>query len=466
MILARILTPQDFGLVAMVTAFVAIVELLQSFGFDIALIQRRDASRDFFDSAWALNIVLALVCASVVALGAHQVALFYGEPRVQTVAYFLAIGVAIQGFENIGMVAFRKELAFRAEVNFILAKKVCAAAVTITLALILRNYWALVIGTLAGRSVGLVLSYWFHPFRPRFDFSRARILVHFSKWMLLNNMLAVSRERIGDLIVGRVFGAGPLGIFSVSMEIASLPTTELSAPINRVVFSGYSQWSESTHQLRDGFLKVIGIVFLVTIPATMGIAAIAEPLVLVMLGERWREAVDLIAILAFFGLTQALQSNFGYVFIAMGRPRYVTLWAGAMLACEACLALLGALHFGVKGAVWGLLVGGIIPMPFIVFALSRILKLSPRVWWAVAWRPVLATLTMLVAVHAWLRTAVDVWPAAPALVLLLSGVAIGFVTFVCVCYSAWWVSGRPAGPELAVQSSLRAMLNRITGKRN
>jgi len=464
-ILARILTPQDFGLIAMVMAFVAVVELLQSFGFDVALIQARSSSKEDFDSAWALNVVLGAGCAVLIASLAPMAATFYREPRLVSLAYCLAFGTLIFGFENIGPVAFRRELQFNKEFHFVLIKKLGGAIVTISLALILRTFWALVVGMIFSRVLGVAVSYWIHPYRPHFRFRRAGSLLRFSKWLFLNNLVGVARYKIGDVIVGRAFGASILGVFNISMEIASLPTTELSAPINRAVFPGYSRWAQSEHGLRDGFLKTIAAIFLVTAPAAVGIGLVAEPLVMVILGEQWHAAAALITVLAYFGLTQALQSNFGYVFIANGNPGYVTIYATVMLACEGLFASVGAVNFGVRGAAWGLLAGGLLPMPFIVLVMSRMLKVSAFDWLLVTWRPALATLLMIGVVHLWIDFTANIVSSPSYAFVLTSSIGIGAVVYSLCTYAAWRSIGRPEGPEFAVITTIAAFGKRIREQR-
>jgi O-antigen/teichoic acid export membrane protein len=107
-ILARLLIPEDFGLIAMANAVIAVAELLQAFSFDVALIQNQQATREDYDTAWTLNILLAASCAVLLAAAAYPLSVFYGDPRVESVIYWLALGMLTQGFENIGIIAFRK----------------------------------------------------------------------------------------------------------------------------------------------------------------------------------------------------------------------------------------------------------------------------------------------------------------------------------------------------------------------
>jgi O-antigen/teichoic acid export membrane protein len=208
-VLARVLIPEDFGLVAMATAVLAIVELLQALGFDITLIRTPDARREHYDTAWTLNLMLAATCALLLVLSAHHAARFYHDPRVEPVIWALAAGVLASGFENIGIVALRKELEFQREFWFRLTKKVITIIVTLSCALALRSYWALVIGMICSRIFGVGLSYVFHPYRPRLSLAEARSFVGFSKWLLLGSVLGVLRTRGAHLLVGRWWAASP-----------------------------------------------------------------------------------------------------------------------------------------------------------------------------------------------------------------------------------------------------------------
>ena len=447
-VLARLLLPEDFGLIAMATSVIAITELLQAFNFDVALIQNQEAAQEDYNSAWTLNIMLATGCAVLLAAAAYPMALFYGDLRVETVIYCLSFGVLVQGFENIGIIAFRKELTFHKEFWFLLTKKMVAFTITVSCALLLRTYWALVIGMVSGRIIGVGLTYIAHPYRPAFSLTRAFGLIHFSKWLLILNALATARSRAGDMIVGRILGAYSLGLFSMSYEISNLPTTELSAPINRAVFPGYSILSDDVKALRDGFRKVMSLIILVTVPAAIGIAAVAEPLVLTLLGAKWAGAVPLIRVLAFFGLVSSLQSNLGYVFIAKGNARFVTIWSATSFLLQLPTVIFGALYYGVLGAAVGALASVVVPMPFVFVAFSRLIGFTFRDWLSLAWRPLLSTVMMCLILAIWLSSAPPVMTltGVPA-GMLLSATALGAVTYSLCIVTLWILAGKPSGPE-------------------
>src|SRR5712691_3816184 len=235
-IIARLLVPADFGLVAMATATIAIIELISAFNFDMALIQSQEATRAHYDTAWTLNVAMAAVCALLVAAAAFPAGPFYGDSRLGPIMLWLALATWIRGFENVGVVGFRKELQLNREFQLLLTKRIVVFLVTISIALATRSYWALVLGTLAGSVGGVVLSYLFHPYRPRFDLTASGDLLHFSKWMVFSNVINTLASRASDLIIGKSLGPAPLGLFNLAHEISNLPSTELSAPVNRAVY--------------------------------------------------------------------------------------------------------------------------------------------------------------------------------------------------------------------------------------
>jgi O-antigen/teichoic acid export membrane protein len=320
LILARLLIPADFGVVAMAMSIVAGLEIMTAFSFDLALIQRRDSDRRHYDAAWTLNVLFGLTNAAVLVLVAGAVANFYREPRVQGVILWLALYAALQGFANIGVIAFQKELQFHRDFLLRVIKKLCGFAVTISLAFALRSFWALVAGMLATAVCGLVLSYVMHPYRPRLGLSGCRELLHFSWWVLINNILIFVAHRSSDLFIGRHAGPQALGIYNVAYEISNLPTTEMVFPISRAVYPAYSRMASNLPDLRRGYLDVLSVILLAVTGRTWN-AALADPLVRVLLGEKWLEAIPIIPVLCMFGIIRAAMSNSGSVFLALGDPK-------------------------------------------------------------------------------------------------------------------------------------------------
>ena len=460
-ILARLLTPADFGLVAMANALVAVFEVMSAFGFDTALIQKRDPDRAYFDSAWTLNAILALFSGALLTLMAHPASSFYRDVRLSTIIYYLALGTWVQGFENIGVVCFRKDLNFRKEFIFLLSKRVLGSSVTISLALIYKNYWALVAGILVGRLTGLALSYLIHPYRPRFSLSRSKELFHFSKWLLLNNILTFVNSRASDFILGRLGGPRAVGLYNISYETAYLPTSECVAPINRALFPGYAKMAHDINHLRKGFLKIISVIALVTFPAGVGISLVAGYLVPLLLGPQWLQTTHLIQIIAYAGILSSIQSTITYIYVALGRPRLVTVVATIYTAMLLPSLLFGSMLAGPLGAAIALLCSMLLILPLVFWLACRILHISYSQIISAFLRPGLGCAVMAATLIAYQANWEPEIRTSSYLMHLVLNAIIGASVYLGTILIMWRFSSKPDIAQSYLQSEIRNLYNSI-----
>jgi lipopolysaccharide exporter len=464
-ILVRLLAPSDFGLIAMAMSVIAIGELFNQMGLDAALIQNPNASRRHYDTAWTFTVILGSLTAAALAILAIPGANFYSEPRLVPIMLALGLGSFISGFENIGVVAFRKELQFKREFLFIFGKKLAAFFVTIPLAIMFKNYWALIGGIVMGKVAGVFLSYCVQEYRPRWSLSARKELFHFSKWMVLFNACGVFNGRAADFIIGKIAGAHALGVFNVSYEISNLPTSELIAPINRAVFPGYARKSADTSVLRTGYLDVLGMIAVFGIPAGVGIAAASQWLVPLLLGPQWTEAVPLIAILGFYGIITAMKTNADYVYLALGRPKIATYLLGIRITLLFPMLGILSVKYGSLGAAYGYLIAQLIFTPISFSVLFRILNVSAMDIIRVLWRPVVAATLMFLVVNAFIA-AVPFEPdsylqSIPILAIMIIG---GLFFYIAALYFMWVVSAKPVGAESRILTAARFnVLNVVLG---
>ena len=465
--LVRLLDPADFGIVAMAMSLIALLELFSAFGLDSVLIQQRAATAVHFHTAWTLNVLAACVVGALLVALAVPASAFYNEPRLVPVICIFALASAVQGFENIGVVMFRKDLQFDREFRYLLAKKMMGFLVTVPLAFWLRDFWALVYGMLVSRFAIVAWSFAVHPFRPRFALAHAGQLMHFSKWLVVQNALAFLRERAASFVIGRYSGPTALGVFTISAEIASLPGTELVAPINRGILPAYSRLAGDPAALGREFLSVMSGIALLAVPAVAGVALAAPFIVPAMLGPKWAPAIPLLEILAFAGITHVLQSNSYAAFIALGRPgtyaKIQMFHVGVLLVMLAVLVP----QYGAHGAAWAYLVAALAALPVNFHFIVRALGLAPASLGPPLWRPLAGAALMYGAGKLWGPAAPAAFASsAEAILPLLACIALGAAVYVAADLLLWLASGRPAGAETwllrlakAAILSLRARLS-------
>ena len=199
-VLARLLAPADFGLMGIAMIMMAMLETFTETGFWAALVQRRGDIRPYLDTAWTVQVVRGLLTAGLLALAAPLLAAFFDAPGAITIIRVMAIVAFIKGLNNIGIVYFHKDLEFQKRFLFEVANVIPQVAVGIGLAIALQSVWALVFGSLAGALTGMVASYVLHPYRPRLrlEWTKARELYGFGKWVFTHNILIYLARHLDD----------------------------------------------------------------------------------------------------------------------------------------------------------------------------------------------------------------------------------------------------------------------------
>lgn len=464
LVLARLLTPEDFGLVAMATAVAAGLELLTLFAFDVALVQRPTLTRADYDSAWTLNLLLGLGLGVAVIIAADPAAAYYREPRLEGVLVVIGAKYVLLGLVNTGTVDFRRNLEFGKEFILQVSPKLLGIVVTIPLAFWLRDYRALIAGMVVAAATTCIMSFVMHPHRPRFCLTESAGLFRFSRWLLANNLMSFLRNRAADFIIGRVLGPAPLGAYSLGYEVANLPTTEMVAPINRVLLPGYSRVAENAEALRDSFRATLGLIALVILPVSIGLAAVADPLVRVALGPQWLQAIPLITLLAIAGGGNVLQTNTGAVHYALGQPQMTTLTGMIHVATLLPMLIFGTLEFGLVGTGWAFLIHTL--GPGIVATYWIFLRTTPIAFadlWQPCWRPLVAAPLMFVAVRLLLGRMAPADSFVDALAALTAGSAMGALLYAAIVLLLWVAAGRPEATETALLRRLAPLWRRVAG---
>lgn len=447
LVLARLLLPEDFGLVAVASAYVAIIEGLSAFDVNKALIQLRDEARDLYDSAWTLSLVRGVLSAVVMIASASLVAGYMEDQRLEPIIYVLSLQPLVRGALNPKLVYFEKNLIFSKQAYLVLAQSVFGFSVTVTIAVIYQVYWAIIFGTVAATILHTLLSYVVIPYLPRLSLSRLREIFSFSGWMSLSTIISTLALRLDNFVVGRVLGISETGVYYMTREIGRLPTEELLSPLHQVLFPSFSEFSQDLPQLKRVVFETIGITASIGLPVSVGFALVANDIVPLVLGSTWDSIIPYLQILVpVFGL-QAIFSTGIPVVMALGATR--SLFTNSLI--YSCVRLptfiLATIAYGLIGSIWALVGAGI----FFCFLQYRLLKVclgirlhqvAPAVL-----RPTIATVAMFLAVLAINHLAGDAIRAVSPVFSIATEVTVGGLTYCFVHYVIWRLSDRPAGIE-------------------
>jgi lipopolysaccharide exporter len=458
-ILARLLTPDDFGVIAMAMVAVAILQVFTQSGVDLALLRAETPQREHYDAAWTLEIIQGAVLAAVLFLTAPLVAGQFEDPRVTQVIRILSFSALIGGFQNIGVVNFRRNLDFRREFQFGVYKKLSSFTVTVVAALILRSYWALVIGVVAGRVVEILLSYVMCSYRPRLSLARVGEIWGFSKWLVLTRFSMLINRQFDRWVVGSVGGAPAMGNYFIAQDFASSPADEVVAPMSRAAFPVYSRLRDDPARLADAFRRMLGSVVAISFATGLGIAAVAEDFVHVALGAKWVDAIPLIPPLGLFAALYGVVRALDTFLIASGRERMSSLMGFGYALVTIPVMLLVGRHAGVDGIAMAKAATALVLVSILVVAGTRAPPLTLRLVVTAAWPPVLSAAAMYSAVKAlqWLV------PVDGHLWGLIRDVTVGAIVYIGSGLVIWVARGRPPGIEQDLINEARRRLRRWRG---
>lgn len=443
-ILARLLVPADFGIIVMASLVVGLIDVLLDIGVSTALIHNQKADDDDYNTAWTLRLIQSCLTAVIIFVSAPLVAVFFDNPLVVDVLRVMALSVLIAGFENIGVVTFQKNMEFGKDFKFFFYKRFIGFVVTLALAAVWHNYWAMVIGALSLRLSGVILSYRMHPHRPRFSLSRTTEIWSFSKWVLLRNIISYLDAQADKFLVGHRADEKVLGTYSVAQDVSAMPTTELLMPLGRVLFPAFAQKRDDRVAFARSLSTAIGIMSLVAMPACVGLVLTAQDAVLILLGANWIAAAPLIQIMAISNLIFSLTYSISYALLATGKVRILAFIAGLQMICFLTLALIFFPQSEVAEIaairVFAVCVGAVFTITIVITLTDNF---SIKDYFLPIFRPLTATACMaaiLIQLHAGLTEFTPV-------VRILIEVAVGCITYAAGIGLLWLLQGRPEGAE-------------------
>ena len=453
MIIARLLTPADFGIATMSVITVGLLTTLSELGVVNLVIRSQDRSEAFVRTGWTLQVLQGSVVGLLVVLGSPLAVRYFEEPRLEPVLYLAALTVFIAGFQSMGLALARKDLNYRADFRFLVLTRVMNFVCVVSLAVWLRSYWALVAGALLANTLTTLASFWLFPWLPRFQLVHYRPFLNFALAAIPMSMARFAIDRVGAIVVGGVGSSAQLGIYHVSSDLSQMATAEVVDPIGRVLIPNYAKLVDQPEKLAQSFLYSIQLILTIALPAAVGLSAVAEDFVLTLLGDQWQAAGDLVAWLALYflasGVLQVLTTN---ILVAVGREHLASLLYWIRLAMLVPVMFYFGTYHGVMEMVMAATVAMVLMLPAALHITLRHLVLGGRQLLLGISRPVLAVLCMLAVL-----TLLPVVPP-PGPLALLWQVLVGALSYGGGLLLSWYLVGRPEGVEASVVEMLTQRL--------
>ena len=370
-ILARLLTPQDYGLIGMVVVFTGFVAMFKDMGLSLATVQRAEITFEQISTLFWINVTISIAITLLMMLLAPLIGWFYGEPRLTMITIVTSLGFFFGGLAVQHEALLKRQMRFYALSVIAFLSMMIGYVVGIVLAWRGASYWALVfsqLALLASNAIGVLVTCRWRPGRPKRN-TGVRSMLSFGGNVTGYALINYVSKNCDNLIIGRAFGPQLLGLYTKAVQLLNLPTEQINEPIASVAIPALSRLADSPERYRQAYLRIIEKVLMVTMPAVILMLATADWLVLMILGPQWGDSARIFVFMGIAGLFAPVALTGGWLLVSQGRVRDMLRWS-LINAPISILSIIAGLPWGVVGVAAS-------------FSLGRVLVANPLLYWFV-----------------------------------------------------------------------------------
>jgi O-antigen/teichoic acid export membrane protein len=455
MILARLLAPRDFGLVAMVTTVTGFLRVFKDSGLSIATVQRERITQAQVSNLFWINIAVSAVSTLILAAAAPVIARFYHTPRLVPIALLLSITFLISGSTVQHQALLRRQMRFKALALIEVGSMAIAVLVGVVMAFRGYSYWSLVGSNLSMELAGLVLTWSVSRWRPQLPSRNSGIgpLVSFGAHRTAGDFIISLARGSDNLLIGRAYGSAAVGLYSRASALLVRPLEQFLGPINAVFIPALSRLQSQPERYRSAFLQLYQAIALTGFLFTGLFLALARPLILVLLGPKWEQAAVIFGGFTIAALSLPLGKASAWLFTSQGRGRDMFI-AQSIAACAVVLSFFAGLPFGPLGVAIAFSVSNLlIRLPIYYYSVGRRGPVRTADLWMVFFRHLPVWVVVFLATWLTLQLVANLAPLAQLLICAPAGVLSGAV-FICSFKS-----------QRNVAKHLLTTLRELTGKR-
>ncbi|TKJ38342.1 MAG: lipopolysaccharide biosynthesis protein [Planctomycetes bacterium B3_Pla] len=379
-VLARLLTPQDFGLIAMVAAVTGFVAMFKDMGLSMATVQKAEINHGQISTLFWINVVLSLCVMLVIAALAPAIAWFYNEPRLTWITLALAGAFIFGGLTVQHQALLRRQMHF----GILAAVEITSMTVSILAAIISAfcgaGYWSLVIMQLAGAVTHTVAVWFACEWRPGLPVRRSgvREMLAFGGNLTGFNLMNYFARNADNLLIGKFWGPGQLGLYSKAYALLMLPLQQITGPVAAVAIPTLSRLQNDPERYRRYYYRAISMIAFITMPLVAMLAALSHEVITIVLGKQWTDSAIIFKVLAFAAIFQPIWSTIGWIYVSLGQTKRLMYWGLVMVPLIVISFLIGL--------PWG---GLGVATSYTLCYLSLIMV--PSFWYAFRYSPVSVT---------------------------------------------------------------------------
>jgi PST family polysaccharide transporter len=432
-ILARLLSPRDFGLVAMVTTVTGFLGVFKDAGLSIATVQRERITHAQVSNLFWINIGISFLSSLVVAASAPLIAAFYHDGRLVSITLFLSTTFLLSGSTIQHQALLKRQMRFKAIAFIEIGCMAVGIVVGISLALLRYGYWSLVGSALSMEATGLLLTWSVSQWRPRLPSRRSGIrpLLGFGTHLTLSSLVFYLARGMDNVLIGRFYGPASVGLYSRASALLMRPIEQFLGPVNAVFVPALSRLQGQPERYRTTFLRLYEAVALAGFIFTAWFLALAHPLTLVLLGRKWEQATIIFGGFTIAALAVPLAGASTWLFTSQGRGRDM-LTAGSINACVTVLSFVVGLPFGPVGVAMAFSISGpLVRLPILYFIVGRRGPVRTIDLWAVFFRHLPVWIVVFCGTWLALTQVENLVPVAQLLICAPVGLLTA-VAYICV----------------------------------
>lgn len=425
-LLARLLDPKTFGLVALASLFLNFMQVFTDQGFGQAIIQRKELDKEHLDTAFWTNIALSLLLITFSIAGAEWIAALFKEPALIPIIRWLSLSFLLSGLNSVQSALLSREFKFKVLAVRSLVAVLVGGVVGISMALMGFGVWSLVGQQLANGVADVIVLWSTSKWRPGWGFSRYhfRELFSFGINIVGIKFLNFFNRRSDDFLIGYFLGPVALGYYTVAYRVLQIMTQLMTNTIDQVALPTFSNMQKEPERLRRAFYKVTQVASFIAFPAFLGMAALAPELVRTFFGDKWMTSVPVMQVLAFIGILHSVDFFNATVIMAMGKP-FWKLAINCLNAICNVTAFVLVVRWGIVAVAAAYVIRGYLLFPVPLWVIHRLIQINLTTYLRQYLAPLAGCLVMILAIFL-TKFFLSSWSSP---VILAMGITLGVLVY-------------------------------------
>lgn len=432
LILARLLSPAEFGLAALAMALVVVIDTVLEVPVTQALVRLKVLDKSHLDTGFTLGVLRSSAIAAIFLVATWPYSLVNGNPLLVPVIAAMALGPIAKGFMSPAMVHFARALEFRPTFAIETISKLCAFVAAVATVVAGGGYWAIVVNFVITAFVATVASYIVAPYRPAFSLNRLSDFAGFIGWFSSAQLVSALNWQFDRFLIGSAGTSAMLGRYAVASDIAVIPTQSIIGPALQPVMAAFSQISSNADRMRTAFLKASRFAMLISLPVCVGLSLTADLVTAILLGAQWSDAAPYLSLLALSVIPIPYFQTLYSASLALDRPSVIFRLNVIDLCFRVVLISVGFYLLAAHGASIGRILVASVMAVFYVVEARRLFGPGPWQQFRNLWKVLTSAAVMAIAVI-WLRTAM---PASglPVVIQLIAVASAGAATYLVTLF--------------------------------